>query len=203
MSVSTTMGHMSNNLVIMLCGAYNSLIYQTPRVRTARLFVKLVYLQFKSEAAILKSFTSYSPLTVGKAQTRLSKYWPRYEMDFWGKCVSISGRSKWHFPSLQHPVEFWFPMAFCSTCIGVSFSRGIAPGRKFDNLSPSSFEFQNVCKNTFMHACMHGIVLTSVQETFTFPDGRRWHSRPIYVQYSLAATHLNYCTEDKHNCRSQ
>ena len=149
MSVSTAMVHMPNNLVIMLCGAYSSLIYQTPRVRilrseydgtrwrtggevkgklangvgsqyshttsqrgvstitnadahtsaassrlnrlprrfkrtrpfrrktkcgfcacairfrassTARLFVKLVYLQFKSEAAILKSLTSYSPL---------------------------------------------------------------------------------------------------------------------------------------------
>jgi hypothetical protein len=155
MSVSTTMGHMPNNLVIMLCGGYSSLIYQTPRVRTARVFVKLVYLQFKSEAAILQSFTSCSLLTVGKTQTPLSKYWPCYEMDFWGKSISIPGRSKWHLSSLQHPVWLWFPTTFCSTCIGVSFTRGIAPGRKFDILSPSSVEFQNVGKNTFiphMHA---------------------------------------------------
>ena len=58
--------------------------YHMARVRTARLFVKLVYLQFKSEAANFQSLTSYSPLTVGKAQTPLSKYWPCYEMDFCG-----------------------------------------------------------------------------------------------------------------------
>jgi len=126
MSVSTIMGHMPNNLVTMLCGAYSSLIYQTPRVHTARLFVKLVSLKFKSEAANLQSLTSYSPLTVRKAETPLSKYWPCYKMDFWGKSVSIPRRSKWHFSSLQHPVWLWFPTAFYSTGIGVSFPRGTA-----------------------------------------------------------------------------
>ena len=67
MSVSTTMEHMPNNLVIMLCGAYSSLIYQTPRVLTAHLFDKLIYLQFKSDAANFKFLTPYSPLTVRKS----------------------------------------------------------------------------------------------------------------------------------------
>ena len=60
------MEHVPNNLVIMLCGAYSSLIYQTPRVRTARLFDKLVYLQFKSDAVNFQFLTAYSPLTVEK-----------------------------------------------------------------------------------------------------------------------------------------
>jgi predicted HAD superfamily Cof-like phosphohydrolase len=41
MPVSTTMRHMQNNTVIMLCDAYSPLIYQTPQVRTVRLFINI------------------------------------------------------------------------------------------------------------------------------------------------------------------
>jgi len=44
MSVSTTMGYMTNKLVIMLHGAYSSIIYQTPRVRTYLFTYLLTYL---------------------------------------------------------------------------------------------------------------------------------------------------------------
>jgi hypothetical protein len=47
---------------------------------------------------------------------------------------------------------------------------------------------------------MHGIVLTSVQETFTFPDGRRL-TLSANIPYNIAAVHLNYCREDEHNWR--
>jgi len=40
MPVSTTMRHMPNNMVITLCGAYSSLIFQTPQVHTVCLFFK-------------------------------------------------------------------------------------------------------------------------------------------------------------------
>jgi len=40
MLVSTALGYMPNNLVIMLCGAYSLLIYQTQRMHTVYLFIK-------------------------------------------------------------------------------------------------------------------------------------------------------------------
>jgi hypothetical protein len=82
MSASTTVGYILNNLVILLCGAYNSLICQTPRMRTTRFHVKLEHLQLNSEAVNLRSLTSYLRLTVGKAQTPLSMtQGPCYEVD--------------------------------------------------------------------------------------------------------------------------
>jgi len=40
MPASPTVGYMQNNLVITLCGAYISLIYQAPLVCIVRLFTK-------------------------------------------------------------------------------------------------------------------------------------------------------------------
>jgi hypothetical protein len=40
MPVSTTVGHMLNNLVIMLCSVCSSVIYQKQQVHTVQLFIE-------------------------------------------------------------------------------------------------------------------------------------------------------------------
>lgn len=40
MPISTAMGHILNNLVIILCSVYSSIIYQKRQVHTVRLFIK-------------------------------------------------------------------------------------------------------------------------------------------------------------------
>jgi hypothetical protein len=70
MPVSTTMGHISNNLIIMLHGAYNPLTYQTTLVH---MFVQLLP-RCRFEVSPLSLMQLYKGNSISKLQIQVATY---------------------------------------------------------------------------------------------------------------------------------